>query len=340
MIQLETTAFDICKISKIISKYRIKATIKHCFIILEGDDIPEKLLEKLYSEIRIINIKNFKEFSGINQNKRKTNPEEYELIYKKVLRGEVYLCDFADPYGTEIGYERYALILQNDLFNSYSTTVTVIPFTTTKDKKNFLTHKTITFSNSNMINYYNSHVSEKENTLLVEQIRTVDKRRLREYLGKMNDEFMLQINNLLNIFLSNKKVMFSNNLNVLPKNTYNFNDLQLNVLKTVNINKITKICNMNIDLKGKIKKILLLFGFKIKKYNDNFLIKAILLSVNHNISSINTICKVLSENDCNLTQSEIKHIIDVDIICNFKKDNIKTIDFILLVVELVKMEEK
>lgn len=37
--------------------------------------------------------------------------EKYDLLYPTVKRGEVYLCDFGKPYGSEQGNKRYVIIL-------------------------------------------------------------------------------------------------------------------------------------------------------------------------------------------------------------------------------------
>ena len=39
--------------------------------------------------------------------------QKYNLKYPRVKRGELYICDFGEPYGSEQGYKRFALIVQN-----------------------------------------------------------------------------------------------------------------------------------------------------------------------------------------------------------------------------------
>lgn len=64
------------------------------------------------------------------------NTSEYDLIYSKVKRGEVYLCDFGESYGSEQGFMRYAIIVQNDDGNFHSPTTIVIACTS-EPKKDF-----------------------------------------------------------------------------------------------------------------------------------------------------------------------------------------------------------
>ena len=58
MLQIQTKSIDIWRISKLLVKYNIKASITDSAITLEGD-ISEDLLSKLCNEINIIKVQNF-----------------------------------------------------------------------------------------------------------------------------------------------------------------------------------------------------------------------------------------------------------------------------------------
>ena len=213
MLQLQAETIDICRMSKLLVKYKIKVSITHSVITLDGD-VSEELLSQLCSQIDINAVQNFKSQeplylpkeislmeseeetpSKMIQNsqkiennrkgkKRETeilrNDFQYPLIYPEVKRGEIYLCDFGEPYGSEMGYIRYAIVVQNDIANLHSPITNVIPCTTQTKKKNIPTHLKCCFSSQNVIDYNLKRVSSKENIVLIEQIQTVDKTRLRK----------------------------------------------------------------------------------------------------------------------------------------------------------------
>lgn len=56
-----------------------------------------------------------------------------------MTRGEIWLVDFGVPIGSEAGYRRPAVVVQNDDFNeSNIATCTVIPLVTTVNKFAFI----------------------------------------------------------------------------------------------------------------------------------------------------------------------------------------------------------
>lgn len=65
--------------------------------------------------------------------------QKYNLKYPRVKRGELYMCDFGEPYGSEQGYKRFALIVQNNVGN-YSSPTTIVVACTTKKKTKLPIH--------------------------------------------------------------------------------------------------------------------------------------------------------------------------------------------------------
>lgn len=138
--------------------------------------------------------------SAVTKQKAISEIQDYDLIYSKVKRGEVYICDFGTPYGSEQGKKRYAIVVQNNDGNQYSPT-TIVLACTTKRKDKSPVHYNFTFSKNNMLDYNKQRVGTKKNTVMAEQIRTVDKRRLRKYIGIMNQDFMEKIQEIIDISL-------------------------------------------------------------------------------------------------------------------------------------------
>lgn len=58
MLQLQLKELDICRVSKILAKYNIKASIANKTITLEGN-ISDELLSRLCNSITICTVQNF-----------------------------------------------------------------------------------------------------------------------------------------------------------------------------------------------------------------------------------------------------------------------------------------
>ena len=55
-----------------------------------------------------------------------------------MTRGEIWWVDFGVPFGSEVGFRRPVIILQNDVLNeSKLRTVVVLPLTTNLTMRNF-----------------------------------------------------------------------------------------------------------------------------------------------------------------------------------------------------------
>lgn len=194
MLQLHTKKFDICRISKLLAKYNVKASISNQFITLNGE-ISNELLDELCNLITIYNVQNFDDVA-LEQKVIK----KYDLLYPTVKRGEVYFCDFGEPYSCEQGYKRPAIVVQNDAGNLNAPTTIVLPCTT-GHKKCLPIHYYFTFSNENMIDYDAVRVKLERNIVMAEQIRTVDKSRLRKFIGTMTPEFIDKMQEIIDISL-------------------------------------------------------------------------------------------------------------------------------------------
>lgn len=59
MLQLLVTDNDICRISKILGKYRLKSSITYSTIIIYADDIPSNVIDMLLAEVTIVGALNY-----------------------------------------------------------------------------------------------------------------------------------------------------------------------------------------------------------------------------------------------------------------------------------------
>ena len=391
MLQLQAEAIDICRISKLLVRYNINASITDSVITLDGN-VSYELLTQLCGSIDINAVQNFiseeplcvpTETTSVKKEERietevveepkeveaaiveeaknveTTEPSHtlshhlsvYNLIYPEVKRGEVYLCDFGVPYGSEQGFKRYAIIIQNDDGNLHSPTTIVIPCTT-EHKKKLPVHFNCTFSSKNMIDYYLTRVGSEENVILAEQIQTVDKTRLRKYLGTLTPDFMKVIEGKINISLNlsrevktivKQETVYVDSPKAMadigtPKERKDVNMVQIQLLSFVDINKLLKVSQSNSTDEVKAQKILDLFGFDFKRNGIQYLLKAIIASPKNAYFNLETLSESVSREE-GVDKEEIKRLIVARVKETFGFRKAPTIAFIRLVNNfLVKQE--
>lgn len=107
-------------------------------------------------------------------------------------RGEIYWVNLEPVTGAEIGKQRPALIISNDLNNELAGTVTVAPLTSTVQKKHFLFEVLLPQGQAGL---------SRSSRIKLDQIRTVDKTRLQGCLGKVNPEYMEEVKKAIMVHL-------------------------------------------------------------------------------------------------------------------------------------------
>lgn len=108
------------------------------------------------------------------------------------LRGDVYLADLGQHYGSEQGGKRPVLLIQNNVGNRYGPTLIVAPITSRFWKKvEQPTHCRL----DGLIFLRGPSV------VLAEQIITIDKCRVQKFLGRVNDSQLHDVNTALQISL-------------------------------------------------------------------------------------------------------------------------------------------
>ncbi len=375
MLKLQTRPFDICRISKLLVKYEIKASISNQVITLDGE-ISNELLDELCDVITICKIQNFDgkvtppiqeksnypESHGIVSTSTESKDvavkthssvvlapkviEKYDLRYPTVKRGEVYLCDFGEPYGSEQGNKRHAIVVQNNDGNFYSPTTIVLPCTTQR-KKRYPVHYHFIFSNENMLDYDANLIGTKPNTVMAEQIQTVDKTRLRKFLGTMTPEFMNKLQDIIDVSLDLRRqgrvitkkkneyvdkpveVSVGTNAPDAPEECKDLKQMQL--LSLVDINELFKIVQARDSNRIKVQKILELFGFDMQKNGVQYLFEAILISTQKAYFNLETLCDSVAKSEPKIEKDEVKRLIVARIKEQFKLRKSPAIDFIRLV---------
>lgn len=257
--------------------------------------------------------------------------QKYNLKYPRVKRGELYICDFGEPYGSEQGYKRFALIVQNNRGNRVSPT-TIVVACTTKKKTNLPVHYHFNLSPSIMKDYNQKRIGEEVdgNTILAEQIKTVDKKRLRKFLGTMTDEFMDEVQKVIDISLDLKRDTV--------KSVQDLSIIQIQLLAKANIEKLLEI-SRTIEPDGiKIKRIIELFGFDLESEGAQYLVKAICLATKADYSDLENLCEEISKEKHTLSKEKMKEIIVTTIKEKFNFETSVAIEFIRLISILLVKE--
>ena len=113
-----------------------------------------------------------------------------------MIRGEIWWVDYGIPYGSEPGYRRPVIIMQNDFFNnSKINTTIVVPLST-----NILLADV---PGNIFINKKDSKLN-KDAVILISQTGVIDKERLLEKVSKANKEIMERIENNIMFILGMK----------------------------------------------------------------------------------------------------------------------------------------
>ena len=102
-----------------------------------------------------------------------------------MTRGEIWLGEFGIPYGSEIGYSRPVLIVQDDGFNeSRIKTVVVLPLTT---------NLRLVDAPGNVLIKKKESKLKNDSVIIVAQLYAIDRSRLKEKLSKISKETMEEV---------------------------------------------------------------------------------------------------------------------------------------------------
>jgi mRNA interferase MazF len=107
-------------------------------------------------------------------------------------RGEIYWVDFGSPIGSEQGFRRPALVVQNDTGNRVSPTTIVAAITSKLPPREFPHVVTVQPRESGL---------PSQSAVLLNQLRTIDQSRLQEQCGQLTVARMAEIDQALNVSL-------------------------------------------------------------------------------------------------------------------------------------------
>jgi mRNA interferase MazF len=116
-----------------------------------------------------------------------------------MIRGELWWADFGIPFGSEPGYRRPVLIIQNDFFNnSKINTTVVIPLTT-----NLLFAE----APGNILIKKNESKLKKDSVMVISQIEVIDRRRLIEKITVLDGAVIKKVEDGIMFILGIKKFL-------------------------------------------------------------------------------------------------------------------------------------
>jgi mRNA interferase MazF len=102
-----------------------------------------------------------------------------------MTRGEIWWAEFGMPYGSEIGYTRPVLIVQDDTFNeSRIKTIVVLPLTTNLRLLDAPGNVLIRKTEAKLTN---------DSVIIVAQFYAIDRSRFKEKISKANKETMEKV---------------------------------------------------------------------------------------------------------------------------------------------------
>jgi mRNA interferase MazF len=102
-----------------------------------------------------------------------------------MTRGEIWWAEFGTPHGSEVGYTRPVLIVQDDSFNeSRIKTIVVLPLTTNLRLLDAPGNVFIRKKESKLVN---------DSAIIVAQLYAIDRGRLKEKISKAAKETMEQV---------------------------------------------------------------------------------------------------------------------------------------------------
>ena len=114
-----------------------------------------------------------------------------------MIRGELWWADLGIPFGSEPGFKRPVLILQNDFVNkSRINTIIAVPLTTNMQYAD---------APGNILITKNESALEKDSVITISQIEVLDRRRLIGKISRIDKTIMEKVEDSVMFILGLKK---------------------------------------------------------------------------------------------------------------------------------------
>lgn len=120
-----------------------------------------------------------------------------------IRQGEVYWVDFGEPGGSEPGFRRPAVVIQNDVFNaSRIRTAVVCPLTSNLRRAEAPGNVLLAPGEAGLL---------EQSVINISQVFTVNKRDLIEKIGSLDEPRIREIISGINLLLEPRKVQDAGN---------------------------------------------------------------------------------------------------------------------------------
>ena len=151
----------------------------------------EEIINELKNVIKRIDFNRYFQwfiykFYLIDKSKELNSNKINNLHSVRPRKGDIYLIEFGQNIGSELSNTHMGIIVQNSIKNSVSSTVVVVPISSSK--KIYDTHEKIIISDIK-----NGKLNKLPSKAKAEQIICIDKARLVHKVADLTDEFMLRL---------------------------------------------------------------------------------------------------------------------------------------------------
>ena len=110
-----------------------------------------------------------------------------------MIRGEIWWAEFGIPYGSEVGFTRPVLIVQDDSFNeSRIKTIVVLPLTTNLNLSN---------APGNVLLKKTESKLNQDSVVIVTQLYAIDRGRFNKKVSKVTRKIMEQVETSMKLVL-------------------------------------------------------------------------------------------------------------------------------------------
>ena len=356
VLQLFAEDLDICRIGKILGKYKIKSTITTSSILIDCDKLPAEVATTIFEYSTITYAQNYvlsnATSSRINPSIHKKEQPQQSIFdtddylvednypnhiiekpsvretskFRRVLhRGEVYAINASKNLSPDdVNPKECVIIIQDDYFKSTQDDTIALycssqPENLALSKFSFRLSDDILFDSS-----YDRLLPYDCCTFRINSLKGIKCGRLGKYLGTVNNRFMGKIQPAIDFHLGLKR---SRTVNLA----------QLQIISTVNTNDLLQIAQSSDTIENKVTNLLNLFKFDFTLNGVNYLRDAIIYATqltNYRLEDLATEVAKLR----NINEDEVLRLITARIKEHFHLKQVPALSFIRLIDSLARRE--
>ena len=247
----------------------------------------------------------------------KSKVSDLELLYK----GEVYRYKARqDEYENNV--RQCIVIIQNDCQNNLYEDTVVLLCTTDKNESAGINFS-FDFSYEIMPDYNVQRIRDYARcTFYVSRLKEVNRREIGDYLGTFDSKFMDILQSVVDYFFEIRR-------------SKSISKVQIRILSKADVDELLDIADSCSKTEKKIERCLECFGFDMNANGMNYVKDAVWIATGLSECKLDILAKFVAEKD-NADASEVSRLIVARIKENFEFKNAHSIEFIRLMVSLLK----